>query len=115
MNEFINNQVYQVILTDENFTAEVLEHNSLVFVEFSADWCGASHIIAPITEKLADKYKRKIKFAKLDIDKNKKTTAQFGITEIPVLLIFQNGHLCDHISGVFSCNELESKIQLLLQ
>ena len=106
--------IYPVILTDDNFTAEVLRSDMPVFVVFTAEWSGSSHIIAPIIENAAAKYKATIKVAKLDIDKNRKTAVKYGIGEIPVLLVFHNGEILDHIYGVFSSRELESKIQQLL-
>ncbi|HEY6046263.1 MAG TPA: thioredoxin domain-containing protein [Pyrinomonadaceae bacterium] len=39
------------------------------------------------------------KIAKLNVDENPRTSAQFGIRSIPTMLIFKNGKLVDQIVG----------------
>ena len=42
--------------TSENFQAEVLESEVPVLVDFFADWCGPCKMMAPLVEKMAEKY-----------------------------------------------------------
>jgi thioredoxin 1 len=65
------NAIY--ILTNENFQNEVLNSKQPVLVEFSTEWCGTSHIIAPIIKEMAVKFKDDIKFCKIDIDDYEET------------------------------------------
>lgn len=104
-----------MIVTDDNFNEEVLKVKKPVFVEIAADWSGTSHIIAPVIENLAAKYKNQIKFVKLNINENNGITNKYGINEIPVLLIFKNGEVQDSIKGVFSSRDLENIICELLK
>jgi len=111
----MDNHEFHTILTEENFRREVLETPESVLVEVGAAWCGSCHIISPIIEKLAVKYKNEIKFCKLDIDNNVRIASEYGITKLPYFLFFKNGIIVDQIAGVFSRKELEARIQDLLE
>ena len=57
-------------LTDQNFEKEVLQSKNFVLVDFWAEWCNPCKILAPILEEVAQEYFHKIKFGKLNIEKN---------------------------------------------
>ena len=86
-------------LTDDNFHHEVLESDQPVLVDFSADWCGPCHIIAPIIEQIAADFAGKVKVGRLDVDRNARVTAQFNIRSLPTLLFFKNGRVVDCMVG----------------
>ena len=56
-------------------------------------------MVAPILEQLAAESGGRYKIAKLNVDENPRTAAQFNIRSIPTLLIFKNGKLVDQIIG----------------
>jgi thioredoxin-like negative regulator of GroEL len=59
-------------------------------------------MIAPIVEQLAAEARGRYLIAKLNVDENPMTAAQFGIQSIPTLLIFKNGTLVDRMVGLQS-------------
>jgi len=85
--------------TDSNFSAEVLQSDKPVLVDFWAEWCGPCRMIAPIVEELANEYDGKFKVGKLDVDNNPQVATQFGIRSIPTLLIIKGGKVVDSIIG----------------
>lgn len=57
-------------------------------------------MVAPVLDQLAAESNGRYKIAKLNVDENPRTAAQFNIRSIPTLLIFRNGKLVDQIIGV---------------
>jgi len=56
-------------------------------------------MIAPMLDQLAAESNGRYKIAKLNVDENPRTSAQFNIRSIPTMLIFKNGKLVDSIIG----------------
>lgn len=103
-----------ITLTDENFEIEVLGSAKPVLVEIGADWSGGCHIMSPILDELAFIYEEQIKFGKVDIQTNEKLANNYGVTDLPILLLFKNGDLRDHVIGTISKKELETRLKSLL-
>ena len=70
-------------LTDQNFEDEVLKSDIPVVVDFWAPWCMPCQMIAPITEKLAEEYKDKVRFCKLNVDENPRTAMKYQLPKTP--------------------------------
>ena len=83
-------------VTDNNFQAEVLEADKLV--DFWAPWCGPCRIIAPHLEELAGE-REDLQIAKLNVDENPQTAAQYNVMSIPMLLLFKGGQPVHQIIG----------------
>ena len=97
--------------TDENFSAEVLNSDTPVLVDFWAEWCGPCKQLAPLVEDASEEFKDKIKVCKMDVDANRETAAEYGIRSIPTLMIFENGELVGTEIGALSKLQLEEFIR----
>jgi thioredoxin 2 len=89
-------------VTDATFATDVLEASGsqTILVDCWAAWCGPCRMIAPVLDELAVESNGRYKIAKLNVDENPRTAAQFNIRSIPTLLIFKNGKVVDQIIGV---------------
>jgi thioredoxin 1 len=85
--------------SDQTFQNDVLESQTPVLVDFWATWCGPCRAIAPHLDALADELDGKLKIVKLDVDKNQNIAVQYGVTNIPTLLLFKDGKLADRMVG----------------
>ena len=103
-----------LILTDDNFSAEVLNASQPVLVDFWATWCGPCRMIAPIVQELSSEYEGRAKVGKLDVDAAQKTAAEFGIRSIPTLLIFKEGKVADQIIGAVPKGQITEKLEAAL-
>ena len=103
-----------ITLTDGNFSAEVLDSDVPVLVDFWATWCGPCRMIAPIIRELSSEYEGKAKVCKLDVDSAQKTAAEFGIRSIPTLLIFKGGKVADQLIGAVPKQQITEKLEASL-
>ncbi|HZQ08410.1 MAG TPA: thioredoxin [Anaerolineae bacterium] len=103
-----------VQVTDATFGREVLNAPLPVMVDFWAPWCGPCRMIAPALEKLAAEYAGRIRIAKLNVDDNPRTAAQYQVQGIPTLLLVKNGKVVDRIVGALPEAQLRMQVQRLL-
>jgi thioredoxin 1 len=70
-------------VTDETFEAEVLQSTRTVLVDYWAERCGLSKMIAPILEAIAEEHGDKLGIVKLNVDENPQVTQKYNILNIP--------------------------------
>ncbi|MCF8546753.1 MAG: thioredoxin [Microbacteriaceae bacterium] len=91
------------------FEAAIVAEDSLVLVDFWAEWCGPCRQFGPIFERVSDKHPD-ITFAKVDTDKEQELSAMAGIKSIPTLMMFRDGILLFNQAGAAPESALEDII-----
>jgi thioredoxin 1 len=97
-------------VTDNNFSAEVLESDKPVLVDFWAPWCGPCRVIAPSLEEIAEE-RDDLRIVKLNVDENQQTAAQFEVMSIPTLIVFKHGEVAHKIIGALPKKRLEQELE----
>ncbi|MDR2045270.1 MAG: thioredoxin [Clostridium sp.] len=95
-----------------NFETEVLKAAQPVLVDFYADWCGPCKMMAPVVEKMAEKYAGKVKVGKCNVDENMELAQKYHVFSIPAFLLFQEGAVVKSSLGVMSEKEFEESLLL---
>lgn len=110
-----------VQLTSENLD-DHLGNYELVFINFYADWCKFSQILAPVFDEAADHVMNKIQdpgkilFGKVDCEADSSIAARFHITKYPTLKLLRNGKLTKkEYRGQRSVEAITEYIQSLLK
>ena len=98
-------------LTSQNFDT-IIKKNSVVLVDFWAQWCGPCRVLDPIINTLSKKYKNNI--GKVNVDTERQLASRFQIRGIPTTKIFKNGEVVDTIVGVKSSSFYEDKLKYYL-
>ena len=86
-------------VTDAEFETTVLGSDKPVLVDFWAEWCGPCRQVGPILEEIAAEYGEQITIVKLNVDDNPQTPAQYRVTGIPTLNVYQGGEVVKSIVG----------------
>ncbi len=102
-------------VNDADFETQVLKSDLPVFVDFWAEWCGPCKMVAPVVEELSGEYAGKVKFAKLNVDFNPKTSSKYGIRSIPTMLIFKGGNPVGQIVGARPKNDLKQRLEAAIK
>jgi thioredoxin 1 len=105
-NGFVN------LLYDGNFW-QTIQQTKLAVVDFFGEWCMPCKTLSPILAELASEYAGKVYFAKVDIDRNRRTTAQFGVQSVPNVFIFRNAKPIGNIPGLRTFAEYDSVLEQL--
>ncbi len=100
-----------VEITDANFQELVLNSDKPVLVDFWATWCGPCRAIAPVIEELHTELEDKAVIGKVNVDENSDTPVNYGVRNIPTLLVFKNGEVVDKVIG----NQSKSKLLEILE
>jgi len=69
---------------------------------FSAAWCGPCKMLGPIMESLAGE----INYEKVDVDNNQDLSIQYGVRNIPTLVLVENGEVVSRLVGVQSKEQI---------
>jgi thioredoxin 1 len=101
-------------ISDNNFESEVDNSEVAVVVDFWAPWCGPCKMLGPVMEELDKEYGGKIKFVKVDVDKNPKISSKYSISSIPTIMVFKNKIVEDKMVGFAPKKALEDKIKKYL-
>ena len=84
--------------TDADFTADVLQSDKPMLVDFWAEWCGPCKMVAPVLEEIAAE-NAGIEIVKLNIDENPGVARDYQIMSIPTMAVFKDGKIVKQIVG----------------
>jgi thioredoxin 1 len=95
-------------VSDATFGEEVKKADTLVLVDFWAEWCAPCRSVAPILEELSKEFAGRVKIVKLDVENNPNVAQAYNIRGIPALLLFKDGQVADQRIGALPKHQLKA-------
>ncbi len=108
-----NNEIVEV--TDATFDYEVLGADKPSLIYFTVLWSRECRDQLEILEDLADDYGEKVRFFKLDIEKNTRIKSRFNVRLAPTVVILRNGEEVRRFTTDIDPVELADYLDELLQ
>jgi thioredoxin 1 len=96
--------------SEVTFEDEVIGSEGKVIVDFWAEWCGPCHAVAPVLDRIADEHN--VKIVKVNIDQEQGLAERFGVSSIPMMLLFENGEPTASAIGALPKGALERALGL---
>lgn len=104
-----------IYLNEAQFEKEVLESDRPVIVDFFSDKCPPCDVLAPIYEKLAQKYGQYIKFTKVFHPDNADLAKRLNVIGTSTVLFFKDGQeVGQRLNGFLSKTEVRTAIEQIL-
>jgi len=98
--------------TETTFDQEVLANGEKVIVDFWAEWCGPCHAVSPVLEKIAAEREGELKLVKVNIDEEQSLAQRYGVSSIPMMILFENGEPQASAIGAMPKSALERQLGL---
>lgn len=107
----VENNKKIINLTDKNFS--VISKNSIILIDFWADWCMPCKVLAPIMNEVADEVDENFKICKINVDEQRNLASKFSVRSIPTLVILKNGKEVNRFVGVKPKHFLIKQLNLI--
>lgn len=78
---------------------DLLKSNKFVFIDFFATWCPPCKMLGPVLDDVNQEVGEKIKMVKINVDENENLAREFGIFNIPTMIIFKDGEAVSRLVG----------------
>jgi thioredoxin 1 len=97
--------------TETTFQETVLDSDGKVIVDFWAEWCGPCHAVAPVLDRIADE-RDDVKIVKVNVDHEQALALKYGVSSIPLMVLFENGEPQAQAVGALPKSALERALGL---
>ena len=84
--------------------------DAVAVLDFNATWCGPCQMLKPVLEELSTEMAG-VSFYGIDTDENSALAQQFGIMNIPAVVVLKNGVQADMNVGFVPKPQLQAFIE----
>ncbi|RLC72115.1 MAG: thiol reductase thioredoxin [Chloroflexi bacterium] len=101
-------------ITGQDFTDQVLRSELPVFACFVARWCHTCFPTCFVADELAEEYEGKIKFVRIDAEKNSEIRVKYHVIALPSIVLFQDSQPVNRLLGYQERASLRESLETLL-
>jgi thioredoxin 1 len=102
------------INNEQAFQSEVLQSSTPVLVHFWAPWCGLCRMIDPVLERARSEFGDRFKLVGVNADENLKLASSYRITNLPTVLLFQEGKLVHRLEDLNRKDQVRDVLDTVL-
>lgn len=90
---------------------ETFSKSKLAFIDFFAEWCMPCMMMTPIVDDLAEEFRGKVEFGKINIEDLSGIADKFNVNSIPHFILLKNGKKVEELTGSTTQDELSELIR----
>jgi thioredoxin len=95
MNNLTKDKLMEIYSEGKNLT------DKPIIIDFYADWCGPCKTFEPTFNSVAEEYKDKVSFYKVNSEQEQEMSVMFGIRSIPtIVMISKSGEAFSNPGGM---------------
>ena len=99
-------------LTNGAFNEFVKE--GTVLIDFYADWCMPCVMMGPVVEEISEKFGKKLKVGKVNVEDGQEIAQKFNVSSIPNFVLFKDGKVITNFVGAMSEEDFSERIKKFL-
>ena len=80
-------------ITQDEFKA--MDKSGISVLDFNATWCGPCKMLAPVLEEVSEDLAGQANFYSIDTDENPDLAREYGIMNIPAIVVLKDGEKVD--------------------
>ncbi|AZE61419.1 MULTISPECIES: thioredoxin family protein [Pseudomonas] len=100
-------------INDDNFNSIVLPSQASILIFFTAPWSGPCRMVGPVIKELAQASDGSYSVGIVNTDESPATAAQYGVRNVPTVVIFKHGEVTGKIVGVNPKSAYENAINAI--
>lgn len=101
-------------IEESRFAEEVLGASVPVLVNFWAPWCGLCRLIEPLLHQFQRDWGPQVKLVSVNADDNLKLANTYRLTQLPTLILFENGQPVDRLDAIGGREEMRRALNALM-
>jgi thioredoxin 1 len=85
-----------------------------VLIDFYADWCMPCVMMGPVVEEISEKFGKKLKVGKVNVEDGQEIAQKFNVSSIPNFVLFKDGKVITNFVGAMSEEDFSERIKKFL-
>jgi len=82
-----------------------------VLIDFYADWCMPCVMMGPVVDEISEKFSKKLKVGKVNVEDGHEIAQKFGVSSIPNFVLFKDGKVVTNFVGAMSEEDFADKLK----